>query len=203
MNTNKNKIVYMAELAILVALIILMSFTPIGYLHVGAIEITFITIPVIVGAVVMGPLAGAILGGVFGLTSFIQCFGMSLFGTTLFGINPILTAILCLVPRILMGLLTGFIFKAFKKKSIVSFIVPSISGALLNTVLFMLGLVAMFWWNADFISTMASWGFDMNFIPAFLIAFVGVNGAIEAGVCAVAGTAVAKAVYVLNTKKFN
>ena len=46
---------------------------------------------VVIGAIILGPTAGAILGGVFGITSFIQCFGISAFGTLLFGINPVLT----------------------------------------------------------------------------------------------------------------
>ena len=62
---NKNisaKTSRMVQLAILTAIIFLMGFTPIGFLHVGAVEITFIMIPVIIGAIVIGPGAGAFLG---------------------------------------------------------------------------------------------------------------------------------------------
>ena len=55
--------------ALLTALIIVMAFTPLGYLKAGAIEITFITIPVIIGAVLLGPVGGLFLGAVFGITS--------------------------------------------------------------------------------------------------------------------------------------
>lgn len=102
----------LVQMAILIAVMLILAFTPLGYLKVGAIEITFMTIPVVVGAIILGPAAGAVLGGVFGLTSFIQCFGMSAFGAALLNISPILTFLVCMVPRILMGYLAGVIFRA-------------------------------------------------------------------------------------------
>ena len=75
------------ELALLVAVILLMAFTPVGYIRTLGLEITLIVVPVTVGAVTLGPFAGAILGAAFGLTSFIQCFGMSSIGTALLGID--------------------------------------------------------------------------------------------------------------------
>ena len=56
--------------AILMAVILLMSFTPLGYLRVGIVSITFLAIPVVIGAILLGPLYGGLLGAVFGLTSF-------------------------------------------------------------------------------------------------------------------------------------
>ena len=87
MNKNKFSTKYLVEMALLVAIILLMAFTPIGYIKTAGLEITLIVVPVAVGAVTLGPTAGAILGGVFGITSFIQCFGMSQFGALLLGIN--------------------------------------------------------------------------------------------------------------------
>ena len=84
----KKQIVYLTQLALLSAIVWLMAFTPIGYLRTAGLEITFILIPVIVGGIVLGPAAGTILGLQFGITSFIQCFGISFFGSTLLSINP-------------------------------------------------------------------------------------------------------------------
>ena len=78
-NTNKQKIRQMVQLSILTALVLLLAFTPIGYLRIGALTITFLPVPVVIGAVLMGPRAGAFLGCVFGLTSFAQCFGIDPF----------------------------------------------------------------------------------------------------------------------------
>lgn len=61
---------FLVEMALLVAIILIMAFTPLGYIKTAGIEITLIVVPVAVGAVTLGPAAGAILGGVFGLASF-------------------------------------------------------------------------------------------------------------------------------------
>lgn len=105
----------MVQMAILIAIMLVFAFTPIGYLKVGFIEITFMVLPVAIGAIICGPTGGAVLGGIFGITSFIQCFGMSPFGTFLLGLNPWLTFVTCLIPRILCGWLSGLLFKALNK----------------------------------------------------------------------------------------
>ena len=69
MNLNQ-KTVRLSRLALFSALILLLNYTPLGYIRVFALEITLIIIPVTLGAMLLGPADGAILGGVFGLTSF-------------------------------------------------------------------------------------------------------------------------------------
>lgn len=112
---NLGRILRLTQLSVLVALLLIFAFTPLGYLKIGVIEITLNVIPVGVAAIVLGPYAGAICGLVFGLTSFWQCFGMSAFGTMLFEANPFYTFILCIIPRVLEGFLTGLIFKGILK----------------------------------------------------------------------------------------
>ena len=63
MNKNKFSTKYLVEMALLVAIILLMAFTPIGYIKTAGLGITLIVVPVAVGAVTLGPTAGAILGG--------------------------------------------------------------------------------------------------------------------------------------------
>ncbi len=195
MNTTTNfRTMRMVQLALFIAIIILMAFTPIGYIKTPALEITLIVIPVTVGAIILGPTSGAILGGVFGITSFIQCFGMSPFGAVLLGINPLATFILCMVPRILMGWLSGILFAALKKidkSKVFSYAAASLAGPLLNTTLFMTVLV-LFFYNTDYIQGFVS-AMGTSNVFAFVIAFVGVNGLIEAGVNFVAGGAISKA----------
>ncbi|MEG2699316.1 MAG: ECF transporter S component [Ruthenibacterium sp.] len=106
------KTLRLTQLAFLVALELLMTYTPLGYLSVPGLTITFLMVPVTLGAMLLGPLAGAVLGGVFGLTSFAQCFGASPFGAALLGIHPALAFITCVVPRVLAGLLTALVFRA-------------------------------------------------------------------------------------------
>lgn len=194
---SKSQILKMVQMAILIAIMLILAFTPLGYLKFGLIEITLMVIPVAVGAIVLGPLCGAILGGVFGITSFIQCFGFSAFGTFVLGINPWLTFITCLVPRILCGWLSGLIFQALKKidkTKIVSYVVASLSTALLNTIFFV-GCVVLFFWNNDsFLTGMAESGMPLDSLWAFLVAFVGLNGLVEAIVNFIVGAGIAKVV---------
>ena len=201
MNKNKFSTKHLVEMALLVAIILLMAFTPIGYIKTAGLEITLIVVPVAVGAVTLGPTAGAILGGVFGITSFIQCFGMSTFGVALFSVSPLRTAIVCIVPRVLMGWLTAVIFKAVSSKdktSFVQYLVASIAGPLLNTILFT-GTLLLLFNNAPIIIQLKE-QFGSTNVMAFAAAFVGVNGLIEAGVCAVLGTALCKALSVAMKK---
>ena len=193
---NKVNIRYLTTLSVLVAIEIIFAFTPLGYLKVGVIELTFMTLPVIVGAAALGPAAGAVLGAVFGITSFAQCFGMSAFGAALLAINPIFTFIVCLVPRVLTGWLGGLVFKAvakFDKTKLLSYLASSVVTPLLNTVLFTGTLMLLFWTNGEFIAKMTEWAIPVDAIGAFVVAFVGMNGLIEAGVCAVIGTIITKA----------
>ena len=60
----------MVELAMMIAIILLMSFTPLGYLRTPGLSITLLTIPVAVGAIILGPKGGAVCGFTFGATSF-------------------------------------------------------------------------------------------------------------------------------------
>lgn len=178
---------YLVEMALLVAIILLMAFTPIGYIRTAGLEITLIVVPVAVGAVTLGPTAGAILGAVFGITSFIQCFGMSPFGAALLGINPILTFLVCVPTRILDGWLTGLIYRGLRRTKLpsdASVTIASLCCPLLNTTFFMGALVTLFR------GTMQE-QYGMTRVIPFIAMFVGVNGVIEAVVCFVVGAAVA------------
>lgn len=189
------KTIKLAIMGMLTAIIIIMTFTPLGYLKMPmGLEITLLQIPVMIGAIVLGPIEGAILGGIFGLTSFIQCFGASPFGAVLLGINPVFTFIVCMVPRILMGWLSGIIFKklnAIDKTKIVSFGVSGLSAALLNTILFVGMLTILFFGKMQADATAMGKSLIM-----YLFAFVGINGVVEAIVCTLLGAAIGKAVYV-------
>ena len=188
---------YMVEMALLIAIILIMAFTPIGYIKTFGLEITLIVVPVAVGAVVLGPTAGAILGGVFGLTSFIQCFGMSAFGAMLLSINPAGTFVVCFVTRLVMGWLTGLIAQGLKKVKALkgaSVFIANLCCPLLNTLLFMTTLI-LFFYQTEFIipkEILESPQIVANPF-AFVIAFVGVNGLVEAAACFVVGSAITKA----------
>ncbi len=174
--TRRAKTLFLVQNAVLASIVVLMAFTPIGYLRLGAVEMTFIMIPVAVGAITLGEKSGAFLGLVFGVSSFIQCFGMSPFGAALFQINPIFTFIMCLVPRVLMGCLCGVIYKLLTKANKgIAVVIASFSAPVLNTLFFITSLM-IFFGKSDFIMGMRA---GTENLMAFLIAFVGFNGVME------------------------
>lgn len=192
MNTNQ-KTLYMVELALMVAIIFIMAFTPLGYLQFGGLSVTFLTVPVAVGAIILGPKGGAVCGLAFGITSFMQAMmGTSAFSVMLMNINPVGTFITCLIPRILEGWLCGLIFMALKKLwKNGSYFVASLACPLLNTLFFMSFLV-VFFYNTDYIQGIVeTLGVANPF--AFVVAFVGVQGAVEAIVCFLVASAVSRA----------
>lgn len=186
--------IYLVQMALLIAIILLMAFTPIGYIKTLGLEITLLTIPVAVGAIVLGPAAGAVLGFVFGVTSFIQCFGASAFGAALLSINPVYTFIVCVVTRTLIGWLTGLLYAGMRKYRPVKKIsraIASLCCPVLNTMFFM-GTLVLFFYQTDFIQNLAlKLGAGNPLI--FVALFVGINGVVETVVCFVAGTAVSEA----------
>ena len=205
MSKNKmSKLVKFTQLAVLAAIVVVMSFTPLGYLKIGPLSIALVIIPVVTGAIVLGPGAGAFMGLVFGVTSFAQCFGMDAFGTTLMSINPFFTFVMCIPTRVLAGYLCGLIFKGVskalsgKKSAEVSYPVSAVAGPVFNTLFFMSSLILLFG-KTDFIQDlMASTG-SANFV-GFFVALVGVNGLVEIASCFVVASAVSKALTVANKK---
>ena len=121
------KTIKMAQMAILIAIVLIMAFTPLGYLKTAGLEISLITIPVAIGAMVIGPGAGAVLGAVFGFTSFYQCFGMSQF------VGGLITAVLNTV--FFVGLLILFFWNTDY--------IQSLNAAGANAFLFFIAFVGI------------------------------------------------------------
>lgn len=149
MKSNKFTTSQLTILGLMSGILFLMAYTPLGYLNIGPLAVTFNVIPVAICAVVLGPTGGAVAGAVFGLTSFLQAMGIggtSALGAALFQINPFLSAVQCFVPRIFDGLLIGFIYRGMRKKTNVyaSCAVTGFFSAFLNTLFFMTALVVMF-----------------------------------------------------------
>ena len=137
--------------ALFVAIMLAMNFSPLGYIYAGVFVITLMPIPVVAGAIALGPVCGMILGFVFGLTSFLQCFGIGYVidpsASLLFQTSPLGTLFTCFVPRILMGFCVSLLFKALMKFNAtkkVAYPVAAVSGAVFNTAFFMTSYITMF-----------------------------------------------------------
>ncbi len=184
---------FMVKLGLMIAIIVVMAFSPLGYLRTPGLTITFLTVPVAVGAIILGPTAGAICGAAFGLTSVsVALTGGSAFSAALLQINPFGLLFTCLVPRILEGWLCGLIFQLVKKFSKNgAYIVASLACPLLNTLFFM-GSLVLFFYNTEYIQIIVSELGAANPI-IFVVLFVGIQGAIEAVACTILGSAVSRA----------
>ena len=146
----------MVKMALFIALIILLSVTPLGYIPLGAINATTIQMPVIIGAVLFGWKKGAVLGGVFGVTSLIKNTLQP--NLTSFVFSPFIPVFgeesgsfwavaICLVPRIMIGIVAAFVFSLlvkFKLNKTFASAAAGFCGSLINTVLVMGGIYLFF-----------------------------------------------------------
>lgn len=175
--------------ALFSAIIIIMAFTPLGYIPLGIINATIIQIPVIVGALFCGPKQGAFLGFLFGLTSFLK---NTIMPATLsaFVFSPVLAAgmfgakgvvfstFICFVPRILVGVLPYYVYKVLKncsKWKTLNFVVAGVVGAFTNTFLVM-GSIYVLYKDAY----AAAQGIDPVAVLGVIAGIIGFNGVLEA-----------------------
>ena len=186
---------YLAQLALLIAIEIVMKLVGLGSVPVGPLYMSFLTLPIAIGAILMGPTAGGILGGVFGIVSFKDAItGASVMTGTFFQFAPVKTFILCVIMRVLMGICVGLIFKALDKilkGNTVSYIIGSLSAPILNTLFFM-GFIVLAFYKTDYIQNLVH-NLGVHNPLAFVIALVGVQGLTEALVCCILGTIITKA----------
>ena len=161
-----------------------------GYVNIpmpAGLSITFNMIPVAIAGMAMGLWGGTAMGAVFGLISFLQCFGI--IGTSGMGAALVAEApwwmsfVQRFVTRVLMGFLTALIYKTLKGRMRNTYLHGAITGfsaAFLNTLLFMSALVLLFGHTEYLQGKMAGRAF-----LAYIVASVGVNGLVEMATAAV------------------
>ena len=114
---------YMATLAMLCGVLLVMGMTGIGFIPLPIIKATTMHIPVILGAILLGPKAGAVLGAVFGMCSIwanttapgLLSFAFSPFMTTEGMVGVVKSLWISLGCRMLFGALSGWLWKVFQK----------------------------------------------------------------------------------------
>ena len=146
---------YIVTISLMMAIVILLANTPLGMIQLPIIKATTVHIPVIIGAIVLGPMAGAILGATFGLCSLISntmaptllSFAFSPFLSTT-GISGCLKAIWISVGcRILIGVAAGWLWifiKNIKIPKIVSLAFVGFIGSMVNTIAVMGSIFLLF-----------------------------------------------------------
>lgn len=139
----KNKKIFKQTLfAMLLAIEVLLMFTPLGYVPIGVLRITTMHIPVLVGAMCLGIKGGALLGLSFGISSII--YNTLVPTVTSFVFSPFvsvgqihgngLSLVVAIVPRVLLGVIAALIYKRLKNKSI-AVIVSSGIATFIHTIL--------------------------------------------------------------------
>lgn len=196
MNTNtRTHTSKLVLIGLITAVLLLMAYTPLGYLNIGPLAITFNMIPVAIAAITLGPAGGAAAGAIFGMTSFLQCIGIggtSAMGVILFDINPFFAFLQRFVPRVLDGFLLGYIFRGVRRLSNTSAacLATGFFSAFLNTAFFMAALVLLFGGSAYIQELMGGQN-----VLVFICGFVGINAVCEMAASTVITAAVAMALH--------
>lgn len=188
----------MAMFALFIAIELVLTMTPLGYIRTPMLSITLMHIPVIVCGAVMGPAFGAGLGLLFGLTSVYNATTNP--GVTSFVFSPFVTVagisgnwtslIIALVPRILLGVIAGYLFLAFRKK-----LKPALSGlftgvlATLCHTIMVLSLI-YFLWGPQYAEVL---GQSYDLLLGLLAATVVTNGLMEAAAAGLVTMAICRA----------
>ncbi len=185
----------MVCVALMAAIVIVLANTPLGMIQLPVIKATTVHIPVILGAILLGPSAGAILGGVFGICSLVSntmaptllSFAFSPFMSTT-GIPGALKAIWISVGcRVLIGLASGWLWKLLERLKVnqnISLLLTGFVGSMVNTVTVMGSIYFLFaqqYAQAREVGVTAVWGLIMGTVTA-----AGIPEAIAAAVLVIA-----------------
>lgn len=181
--TKRTRIAQLTLLAMLVAVLIVLAYVNIP-MPMG-LSITFNMIPVAIAVMAMGMTGGIIVGGAFGLISFLQCFGIfgsSALGAALVNVSPFLMFVQRFVSRVLVGVLAALVYRGMcrtKAPMYVKGLVTGFSAAFFNTLFFMT-LLVLFFGNTDKLAgPIAEKG-----VFLYIITSVGINAVVEMAVAA-------------------
>ena len=181
MKNRNQKILIMVEMAMLVALVVVLQLFG-GMIKIPFLPFSFslVLIPIVIGSILLGYKHGAALGFIFGLIVVIQCAtGADVGGFILWGINPFLTAAICFVKGTVAGILPGVICRAIvsknesKKTALWGAAIASVSAPIANTGIFLIGLSTCFY------STLVEWAGGTDVLAYVITGLVGINFLVE------------------------
>ena len=200
MNQKKTDVRLLAQMALLVALELVLAFTPLGYIPLGFMNATTMHIPVILGACLLGPKMGGVLGAVFGVTSVIRATVTpnltSFVFTPFYSFSPEFSGnwtslIVAIVPRVLIGVIAGLVFQLVMRvshdKQAVALPVAGFIGSMVNTIGVM-GLIYLLFGE----QYAAAGGQSFDLLLKVIMGVVCINGVPEALIAAVLTLAVGK-----------
>ena len=178
---SKKKVLKTVELAFLISLVVVLQIIsalipPIA----GMVSITLTLIPVVVGGILLGKRGGALLGFSFGVIVLINCItALDIGGNILWNANPFLTAAICLIKGTAAGFVPAALYELIsggcncEKKKMVATLVAALSAPIVNTGLFIVGMLLFF---SD---TLKAWAGGTNVIQYIILVLAGVNFLVE------------------------
>ena len=137
----KRRVLYLVQLALLTAVIMALHFSGVAIPAFGT-KISLVLIPIALGAMLLGPTAGAILGFIYGVTVFITLgvMNMDLFTGFLFNNTPVMAALICTVKTTAAGLIAGIVYRVLSKKNaLLAVFVVAALVPIINTGIFVIG----------------------------------------------------------------
>ncbi|MBO4933735.1 MAG: ECF transporter S component [Clostridia bacterium] len=183
MNKNTKRIRNLVLLAILAALIVGLQF--IGGISIGPFSITLTLIPIVVGAILLGPVFGAVLGLVFGLiVSIFSITGRDPGGQMVFAASPVIAWALCLLKGAAAGFLPAVVYRAVKQKTLAAYL-ASMTAPVANTGIFIVGILLFFR------PLLETWAGGQNALVYAITGLAGINFLIEFAVAVLFAPAVA------------
>ena len=172
------KIQRMVGVALLMALVIVLQFLGGILTTASGFSISLVLIPIVLGAAVFGPSAGAILGGTFGVIVFINCVtGTDLGGAMVFQANPILCFLVVMGKGILAGMAAGGVYRLLRGKSkYIAMLCAAIVCPVVNTGIFIVCMLTFFrevlsaWAEGgDLVAYILTGLVVANFVPELII----------------------------------
>ena len=172
----KQSILYLVQMALLTAVIMALHFSGVAIPAFGT-KISLVLIPIALGAMLLGPTAGAVLGFIYGMTVFVSLgvLHMDPFTAFLFDHNPVATFLICTVKSTAAGLVAGLVYRALSRKSsLLAVFVASALVPTINTGVFVIGCFTIY----NTISQVAA-GSGYSAMYFILIICAGANYALE------------------------
>ena len=181
----------MAIIGVLSAISIMLSMTPLGFIPIGPTNATIMHIPVIIGAIIEGPVVGITVGFIFGATSLLKALTMPTITSFAF-VNPLVSVL----PRMLIGIVAYYVYKLtikFTKNVFVSGWITGVIGSLVNTAV-VLGMIYILY-GARYAEAL---GESASAAKTLIVTLVATNGIPEA---IVGGFVVSAVCIVFNKRK--
>ena len=193
----KQQILYLVQLALLTAVIMALHFSGIAIPAFGT-KISLVLIPIALGAMLLGPAAGAILGFIYGMTVFVTLGVMHMdpFTGFLFDNTPVMAALICTVKTTAAGLVAGWVYRVLSKKNV--WLAVFVAAALVptvNTGVFVLGCFLIYSTISEFAA-----GAGYSAVYFILILCAGINYLLELAINLIFSPALERLVRLLSKK---